>query len=188
MNSRYIIKIPNNINLFYCNKKNILIFKGPLTQKYLKIKTKIVVSKINSIIKLTTLPFSKTSNHEKRKLKAIRGATVTLIKQLITETNTIIYKKLNIIGVGYRIFEVDNYKKKLLLLRLGFSHPIYFKIPNNLKIFCLKFTKLFISGTSYQDIVLTASLIKKNKLPEPYKGKGIRNENEKITIKQGKKI
>ena len=111
-----------------------------------------------------------------------------LIKILISETRNIIYKRLKIVGVGYRGFQVEKYEKQLLLFKFGYSHPIYFKIPKNLGVFCLKFTKLFIYGNSYQNINLTASILKKNRLPEPYKGKGILYENEKITIKQGKKI
>ena len=188
MNTKYAIKIPDTVSFFYNTKKNILTFKGPLSQKSFKLKIKITISKTNKLLKLTTLPFLKMSNHEKKKLKAIRKFTITLLKKLIIETNTIIYKKLNVVGVGYRIFKVDNFEEKLLLLKLGYSHPIYFRIPNNLKIFCLKFTKIFISGNSYEEILLTASLLKKNKLPEPYKGKGILYENEKILLKQGKKI
>lgn len=188
MNFKYSIKIPSNINVFYCDKKNILIVKGPLNQKSLKLKIKIIISKINKLIILTTIPCFKVAKNEKKKLKAIRGSTLTLIKTLIAETSIVIYKRLNIVGVGYRCFQVEEYKKQLLLLKLGYSHPIYLKIPKNLVIFCLKFTKLFIYGNSYQDINLTASLIRKTKLPEPYKGKGILNENEKITLKQGKKI
>jgi large subunit ribosomal protein L6 len=125
---------------------------------------------------------------KKKNLKAIRGSTTRLIKTLISEISTVLYKRLNIVGVGYRGFSVDKYEKKLLLLKLGYSHPVYFRIPENLMIFCLKFTKLFIYGNSYQNISLMASLLKKTKLPEPYKGKGILNENERLILKQGKKI
>ena len=91
-------------------------------------------------------------------------------------------------GVGYRAFDVENFENKLLFFKLGYSHPIFFKITNNLRIVSLKFTKLFICGNSYQSIAQTASLIRSYKKPEPYKGKGILYDNEKITIKEGKKV
>ena len=188
MHFKYSIKIPSNINVFYCDKKNILILKGSLMQKSLKLKVKIIVSKTNKVIIITKIPCFKISNNEKKTLKAIRGSTLKAIKILISESSTVIYKKINLVGVGYRSFDVEKYEKQLLLLKLGYSHPIYFKVPNNLNISCLKFTKLFISGTSYQSINLAISSLKKIKLPEPYKGKGILRENESITLKQGKKI
>jgi large subunit ribosomal protein L6 len=90
--------------------------------------------------------------------------------------------------VGYRAFPVENFENHLLILRLGYSHPIYFKIPPKIKIFSLKLTKLFLYSYSYQQLILTASKIRLNKIPEPYKGKGILYENETTTLKEGKKI
>jgi large subunit ribosomal protein L6 len=74
------------------------------------------------------------------------------------------------------------------MFKLGYSHSLYFKIPEQLIIFCLKFTKLFIYGNSYQNVTQIASLIRSYKKPEPYKGKGILYETEKILLKEGKKI
>jgi large subunit ribosomal protein L6 len=90
--------------------------------------------------------------------------------------------------VGYRAFDVDNFENKLLLFKLGYSHSIYFKIPIESQIFCLKRTKLFIHGNSYQDITKIAAFIRSYKKPEPYKGKGILYETEKIILKEGKKV
>ena len=73
-------------------------------------------------------------------------------------------------------------------VRMRSRHPIYFKIPLKTKIFSLKLTKLFLYGYSYQELTSTASKIRVNKAPEPYKGKGILYENEQITLKEGKKI
>ena len=62
------------------------------------------------------------------------------------------------------------------------------KTSKKIKIFCLKTTELFIYGNSYQNVTQTASLIRSYKKPEPYKGKGILYDTEKITLKEGKKI
>ena len=75
----------------------------------------------------------------------------------------------------------------LLHFKLGYSHSIYFKIPKNLKIFCLKANKLFIIGNSYQFVTQTAALIRSCKVPEPYKGKGVRYSDEYVLRKQAKK-
>jgi large subunit ribosomal protein L6 len=171
----------------YCTKKNIITVIGPLTKKSLKLKLKIVIFKNQKIIQVSPKSLTKLSNNKKKNINSLRGTTVALIKQLILETSFMLYKKLKFIGVGYRGFEVDNFKDKLLMLKLGYSHSIYFKAPKNLNIFCLKLTKLFIFGHSYQNITQTASLIKSYKAPEPYKGKGILYDNEIIKIKKGKK-
>ena len=185
-NKKYLIKIPDNISIFYSNKKKIIIIKGLLTQKLLNLKVEIIISKSKKLIEITNTSFSKISNNEKKKLKALQGTTAALIKQAFIETNTKVYKKLQFIGVGYRAFLSEN--PEIMLFKLGYSHPIYFKIDNTLKIVCLKLTKLFIFGNSYQNITNNASIIRLKKLPEPYKGKGILYDNEKIVLKEGKKI
>lgn len=182
-NKKYTVKIPDKINFFYSKKKKIIIIKGPLTQRSLKIKTLIKIKK--NEIEVTSLPLLKMSNNLQKKLKEKQGTTVALTKQLLIDIGITTYKKLKFIGIGYRASFINN---SLLLLKLGYSHPIYFNIPDNLTISCLKLTKLFISGNSYQDITAAASLIRSKKLPEPYKGKGILYENEKIKLKEGKKI
>ena len=187
-NKKYIIKIPDTVNVFYCEKKRILIVKGPLTQASLKLKTKIRLKANISQIEVTSLPLAQIPNSLKKKLKEKQGTAVALIKQIITNTSSTTYRKLNFVGVGYRAFPVDGFENRLLQLKLGYSHSIYFKIPENLKISCLKLTKLFIIGNSYQQTMYIASLIRSKKVPEPYKGKGIVYDNEKLKLKEGKKI
>ena len=118
----------------------------------------------------------------------IQNTIVSLIKQVLIEMAATMYQKLKLVGVGYRVFSVENFEDYLLLLKLGYSHPIYFRIPLKTKIFTLKLTKLFLYGYSYQQLTFAASKIRLNKIPEPYKGKGILYENEKIILKEGKKI
>jgi len=186
---KFTIKIPSDIKIIYSYQKQIIIFIGPLKQKSLKLKTKLLILRNEKIIKVSDIPTSKKiSNNEKKNLKSIQGTTVALIKQLIIETSTIIYQKLKFIGVGYRTSPVDKFKNKLVMFKLGYSHLIYFKIPKEIQISCLKLTKLFIFGNSYADVNQTASLIRSYKHPEPYKGKGILYENEKIMLKDGKKV
>lgn len=186
---KYNIKIPTNNTILYNNKKNILTIIGPLNnKKSLKLKLKINILDNKRLIEVLPIPLIKLSNSEKKKIDSLRGTTVALIKQSILETSSTLYQKLKLVGVGYRVFEVENVKTKLLMLKLGYSHLIYIKPPNNLNIFCLKSTKLFISGTSYSNITQTSSVIRSYKTPEPYKGKGILYDNEFIQLKKGKKV
>jgi len=189
MLNKYCIKIPDNVSVFYCNEKKTVTFKGLLLQqKSLKLKVKLLILSHEKVIKVTPFPFAKISNNKMKLLKAIQGTTCALIKQLLIESVTMVYKKLKLVGVGYRLVPVESFEKQLILLRLGFSHLLYFRIPPNLKIFYKKRVQLFISGYSYQWVTQFASIIRLLKKPEIYKGKGILYETEKVVLKEGKKI
>ena len=185
---KQIIKIPRNIKIFYNKKTKIIIVKGLIKRKSFKINPLLTISNTNQQVEIVSETTKKLSNSSKKKIQLIKTTTASLIKQLLIETNAIMYQKLTLVGVGYRAFPVENFENHLLLLKLGYSHPIYFKIPAKTEIFSLKLTKLFLYGYSYQELTFTASKIRINKTPEPYKGKGILYENEQITLKEGKKI
>ena len=79
--------------------------------------------------------------------------------------------------------------KNQFYFKLGYSHLIYFKIPEDINTFCVKFTKLFIFGNvPYQKLTQVTSQLRDCKKPEPYKGKGILYYGETIKLKKGKKI
>lgn len=185
---KQIVKIPLNIKVLWCKKKKIIIFKGPLGQKSLKINPLITIYCTNREVIIINDISGKLSNSKKKKIHSVKKTTASLLKQLLVEATAPMYHKLKLVGVGYRAFPVQNFENHLLLLRLGYSHPIYFKIPSKTNLFCLKLTQLFLYSHSYQQITFTASKIRSNKIPEPYKGKGILYENEKIILKEGKKI
>nr|QII42418.1 ribosomal protein L6 [Phaeodactylum tricornutum] len=185
LKKKYTVKVPENITLIYCEKKEILVFEGGLGKKTLKLKVKIFFLKKKRIVAITSTPFNILSTNKQKKMKFIQGTTTAAIKHLLIETSVLLYKKLKLVGVGYKAFETEN---RLLLLKLGYSHFIYFRVDKTLSIFCLKSTKLFVYGNCYQHVTQTASLIRAKKLPEPYKGKGVLYENEKIELKEGKKI
>ena len=119
---------------------------------------------------------------------ALQGTALALIKQAVIETSYLLYTKLKFVGIGYRALPIDQLDDKLLSFKLGYSHSIFFKPTSDTNIFCLKRTKLFVWGNSYKDITKIASKIRSYKKPEPYKGKGILYENEKIKLKEGKKV
>lgn len=94
-----------------------------------------------------------------------------------------VFKKLVLNGVGYRVANISD----AVDLKLGFSHPIYFPIPKNSQIISPKNNILIVLGGNKTLILQTAADIRKLKLPEPYKGKGIRYINENIIRKVGKR-
>jgi large subunit ribosomal protein L6 len=183
---KYTVKIPLNTSVLYCENKKIIVIIGPLKRKCVKLKLK--VSIVNEFIFINSDLFqNKTLYKNNKKIKSLQGTTKAILKNSLVETSSVIFKKLQFVGVGYRAFLVENYENQLISLKLGYSHSIYCRISSKLIVFCLKFTKLFISGNSYQSISQIMNLIRKYRKPEPYKGKGILYENEKIKLKRGKK-
>jgi large subunit ribosomal protein L6 len=187
MQKKNLIKIPKNILVIFNYEKKIITLIGPLLIKSLKLGLNIIIKTGSNIIEVTDKPFQK-SYLNKKQIKSLQGTTVALIKQSLIETSALIYNKLKIIGVGYRFLNVEGFNNELLMFKLGYSHSLYYKIPNDLKIFNLKSTKLFIYGNSYQNVSQTGSIIRSYKKPEPYKGKGILFDSEKILLKEGKKV
>lgn len=185
--SRYTIKIPENIVTLYCDKKQILTFVGPLKKKSLKTQVKLFV--ISNLLIVSDIQANNYKTNDKKKLKMLQGTTLSLIKHILIEINYKLYHKLKFVGVGYRVFQLENPLENQIFLKLGYSHVIYFKIPKPIQTHSIKFTKLFIFGNcSYNKLTNLASSIRECKLPEPYKGKGILHHEEKILLKKGKKI
>lgn len=188
LKKKYTIKIPKNIDIIYCDKKNIITFIGPSQTKSLKLDVKIFLVPSSQLIVVSPLPAFDTSAVGLKNAKKLQGTTVSKIKQILIETTYTLYNKLNLVGVGYRVFAHETLSNQIYF-KLGYSHLIYFKIPNDLNSFCQKFTKLFLFGKcSFDSLTHTAAQIRSCKLPEPYKGKGILYDQEKITLKKGKKI
>ena len=185
----YNLRIPQNTSLIFCEKNSILTARGPQTRKSLKLKLKIYIDQLNKIISVSPILISKRSNVEKKHVKVLRKTTFVQIKQLLIDSSVLIFQKLKIVGVGFRADFADTFmKKKILTLKLGFSHLVYVKVPENLHLNNLTKTKFCVYGNSYYKISEFAASIRSKKLPEPYKGKGILYENENINLKEGKKI
>jgi len=92
-------------------------------------------------------------------------------------------KKLELVGVGFRAAV----QGKALNLTLGFSHPVSFEIPEGISIETPSQTEIVIKGADRQRVGQTAAEIRGIRPPEPYKGKGVRYSDEKISLKEGKK-
>lgn len=188
LKKKYTIKIPKNIKIIYCDKKNMITFVGPLQTKSLKLDVKVFLIPASQLIVVTQIPVSDSSAVGLKNAKKLQGTAVSKIKQVLIETTYTLYNKLNLVGVGYRVFSHERLPNQIYL-KLGYSHLVYFKIPQDLNSFCQKFTKLFLFGNcSFDSLTRTASQIRNCKLPEPYKGKGILYDQEKIILKKGKKI
>jgi len=114
--------------------------------------------------------------------KSLHGLTRSLIQNMVTGLTSGFEKKLEIVGVGYRA----EMKGKHLLLQLGYSHPIYFVPPEGIIIEVPSPTSIVVKGIDKQLVGQVAAKIRSFRLPEPYKGKGVRYENEYVRRKAGK--
>lgn len=123
-----------------------------------------------------------TRTSEEKFNKSLHGLWRALIQNMVTGVSEGFSRKLEIVGVGYRA----EMKGKKLHLQIGYSHPILFAPPDGVKIETPTQTSILISGIDKQLIGLVASKIRSFRPPEPYKGKGIKYEGERIRRKAGK--
>jgi large subunit ribosomal protein L6 len=115
--------------------------------------------------------------------RALHGLTRTLIFNMVAGVTEGFEKRLEIQGVGYRA----QLKGKNLELALGYSHPVAIDAPENIEFEVPQPTQVIIRGISKQVVGETAARIRKQRPPEPYKGKGIRYEGEYVARKVGKR-
>ena len=170
------ISIPEKVKVMLSG--NMINIEGPLGKKSLNIDLDIFDLDINDGKEVSIKPKKKDQD-----TKRLWGMNRSLINNAIIGTSKGYEKILELTGVGYRAALKGN----ILNLQLGFSHDINFEIPDGVKILVEKQTILKISGTDKQQVGMVASEIKSIRPPEPYKGKGIKEQGQYILRKEGKK-
>ena len=116
--------------------------------------------------------------------KALHGLSRSLLNNMVKGVSAGFVKKLEIQGVGFKAAV----QGKVVNLVLGFSHPINYSIPDQIKVTVEDNTKLTIEGPDRQAVGLVASEIRAFYPPEPYKGKGVRYVGEYVERKEGKTV
>ena len=166
------VKVPAGVKVSFAGE--VMTVEGPkgkLTQKYHPVIAfedrggEIIVSRAN----------------EEKQTKAFHGLYRNLLNNMVTGVSTGFAKTLLITGVGYRA-EVQG---KILVMSLGYSTDIYVGVPDGLAV-TAEAGKVTVSGIDKQRLGELAAQIRKLRPPEPYKGKGIRYDNERIQRKVGK--
>jgi large subunit ribosomal protein L6 len=115
--------------------------------------------------------------------RALHGLTRSLIANMVHGVTEGFEKRLEIQGVGYRA----QLRGRDLELALGYSHPVQVKAPDGIEFEVPQPTRIVVRGISKQQVGEIASIIRKQRKPEPYKGKGIRYEGEYVARKVGKR-
>jgi large subunit ribosomal protein L6 len=119
---------------------------------------------------------------DERRSKAYHGLTRSLVNNLVVGVTSGYEKKLEIVGVGYRVA----LKGSNLEFALGFSHPVVVEPPEGITFAVETPTRFSVSGIDKQLVGETAANIRKIRKPEPYKGKGVRYAGENVRRKVGK--
>ncbi|MDI1269283.1 MAG: 50S ribosomal protein L6 [Polaromonas sp.] len=121
--------------------------------------------------------------NESREANAMSGTMRQLVNNMVTGVTKGFEKKLNLVGVGYKA-QAQGAK---LNLTVGYSHPVVMDMPAGIQVATPTPTEVVIKGADRQRVGQIAAEVRAVRPPEPYKGKGIRYSDEKITIKETKK-
>jgi large subunit ribosomal protein L6 len=147
--------------------------KGELTER---IARDIAVEQVGEEVRVTR----PTDRGEHR---ALHGLTRTLVANMVKGVTDGFEKRLEIQGVGYRA----QLRGRDLELALGYSHPVSVRAPDGIEFEVPQPTRIVVRGASKQQVGEIAAYIRKQRKPEPYKGKGIRYEGEYVARKVGKR-
>ena len=139
----------------------------------------------NNLVKVTNEggKISFTAANESREADAMSGTFRQLVNNMVVGVSKGFEKKLSLVGVGYKAAASGS----KLNLAVGYSHPVNVEMPAGITVATPTPTEVVIKGADRQRVGQIAAEIRAVRPPEPYKGKGIRYADEKITIKETKK-
>ena len=123
-----------------------------------------------------------TRPNDDKEFRALHGLTRALIANMVKGVTEGFQKKLEIVGVGYKVEK----QGKKIVLNLGHSHPIYFEEENGITFEIPDNTTIIVKGYDKQAVGQIAAVIRSKRPPEPYLGKGVKYSGEKIRRKAGK--
>ncbi len=155
---------------------SLVTVKGPKGTLSHTVVTPITVSKDDGVLTVTR-------PDDERESRARHGLTRTLVNNMVVGVTDGYEKKLEIVGVGYRVLSKGPTR---LEFQLGYSHPITFNAPDGITFTVESPTRLSVQGIDKQLVGEVAANIRKLRKPEPYKGKGVRYAGEHIRRKVGK--
>ena len=168
------INIPDGVSIDVAGI--VVTVKGKLGELSAKLTDDVEVQQENNLIWIKPL------NNTRNELK-MWGTSRSLISNIVVGVSEGFTRKLEINGVGYRAQVQGN----TLNMQLGFSEDVNYHIPDGINIKCPDQTHIEVNGPDKQQVGQVAAEIRAYRPPEPYKGKGIKYDNEYILRKEGKK-
>ena len=169
------INVPAGVTVTVDAANYVITVKGPkgtLTQNY--------HNRMNVVCENNVITVTRPSDEKED--RALHGLTRTLIYNMVVGVTEGYTKKLEVNGVGYRVAM----QGKALNLTLGYSHPVVVDAPEGITFETPDANTIIIKGINKQVVGETAAYVRSRRAPEPYKGKGIKYEGEKIRRKSGK--
>ena len=169
------INVPAGVEVAVDAVNYVITVKGPkgtLTQNY--------HSRMNVTVEGNVVTVARPSDEKED--RALHGLTRTLISNMVVGVTQGYSKKLEVNGVGYRVA----LQGKALNLTLGYSHPVIMDAPEGITFETPDANTIIIKGIDKQLVGQVAAVVRSKRAPEPYKGKGIKYEGEKIRRKSGK--
>ena len=154
---------------------NVVTVKGPLGELTRTFNENITIAKEGDNLVVSR------PNDEKEN-RALHGLSRTLLNNMVVGVTKGYEKKLEIVGVGYRV-EKQSGK---IVLGLGYSHPVVFEEKDGIKFECPDSTTILVKGINKQAVGQVAAVIRSKRPPEPYLGKGVKYAGERIRRKAGK--
>merc|ERR1712231_35393 len=153
------------------------------------LKFKLFFNPKSNSIYFTKIPIYAYSNiTDDQRLSYIRKIDYSFLVKNINQLLYINYKKIKLVGVGYKMSLKKKKNVTLLDLKLGYSHFIYIKIPSNLEVFCPEPSVIFITGDSINNINKLAWLIRSFRIPDVYKVKVFYMNMKKFFLKKVKNL
>ncbi len=168
------IQIPKGVEI-KINEDNLVEVKGPKGNLSQTIDKDMMI-KIEDNILTVNRP------SESKRHRSMHGLSRTLIDNMLIGVTEGYSKTLEIVGTGYRAAKQGN----KLVLTLGYSHPLELEDPKGIEVEVPNQNKIIVSGADKQQVGNYAANIRDYRKPEPYKGKGVKYENERIRRKVGK--
>ena len=168
------IELPDGVEIKVA-KNNVVTVKGPKGELSEKISEKMKIAIDENVLTVDRPNDTKIN-------RSLHGLSRTLISNMVVGVTKGYEKKLKIVGVGYRVAKKGN----ALDFNLGFSHPLEMPDPEGITTEVPNQTEIVVKGIKKQLVGNYAAIIRGLRPPEPYKGKGIRYENEQVRRKEGK--
>ena len=168
------IAVPANVTVTVA-EGNAVTVKGPLGELKQSFCPELEIKQDGATL-VVTRPNDQKEN------RALHGLTSTLISNMVVGITQGYSKKLEVNGVGYRVA----LQGKALNLTLGYSHPVIMDAPEGITFETPDANTIIIKGIDKQLVGQVAAVVRSKRAPEPYKGKGIKYEGEKIRRKSGK--
>lgn len=168
------VSIPKGVEVSINNRD--VVVKGAKGSMEMLLHPTVSITREEDTLRL--IPVSETPGHW-----AMAGTMRALVNNMVTGVSKGFERKLVLVGVGYRA----QAQGKTLNLTLGFSHPVNFKVPDEITVETPSATEIVVKGVNKQQVGEVAAKVRAYRPPEPYKGKGVRYADETVVLKEAKK-